>query len=124
KLNGVGDGKFAPDNSVTRGEFVKMISNVLNLPKPETIPEFKDVNPDDWYYEAVSMASEKGYVVGFNEMFNPNDPISRQDIAVIINRVILDKNVDIMLGEKKSFTDADDISDYAIKAVENMQAVA
>ncbi|MEG1879964.1 MAG: S-layer homology domain-containing protein, partial [Oscillospiraceae bacterium] len=67
---------------------------------------------------------EKGYVVGFNEMFNPNDPISRQDIAVIINRVILDKNVDIMLGEKKSFTDADDISDYAIKAVENMQAVA
>lgn len=116
-LNGKEEGKFCPEDFVTREEFVKMIVTAFNL-KVEGISEFYDVSSDRWSYPYVSVANALGIVMGNNNMFMPTNNITRQDMAVIIYRTLQYQgyeptrgNVDVL------FSDYDKISDYAKNSV-------
>ena len=119
-VNGVGDGKFMPQNPVTRAEFVKMLALLSGDEiQPVTESRFKDVDTNSWYAPYVSWASEKGYVFGVSDTaFAPNDKITREQIALIIQR-FADKE-EYGLASKndgKVFADSTDISGYARDAV-------
>lgn len=121
-VQGSGDGNFYPENNVTRAEFVQMIVNMTGDAKPETPTAFSDVAADDWYYEAVSIGSGAGYITGYPEGdFRPDDLISRQDMAVIIDRVVTAKGIEFAVGETISFSDEAEIADYAKDAVTRAQ---
>lgn len=117
------DGRFRPNDSVTRAEFVKMLVTALRITDKSAPVDLNDVSESDWYYTYVSAAVNYGLVLG-NEHGNfcPNDKITRQDICVIISRA-MDK-----LGYGKSeagsalFNDDYMISDYARDAVYRMRA--
>lgn len=54
---------------------------------PSIYKHFSDVQPSDWYFDAVTYCSA-GYMTGYSDgRFGPNDPIQRQDYAVIMERV-------------------------------------
>ena len=116
-LSGKSEGKFCPEDMVTREEFVTMIVKAFDL-KAETEYEFSDVSKDRWSYEFISTASKLQIVMGSNGMFRPSDNITRQDMAVIIYRTLqylgyepTRGNVDVL------FSDYDKISDYAKNSV-------
>ncbi len=121
-VQGAGDGNFYPENNVTRAEFVQMIVNMTGDAMPESSASFSDVATDDWYYEAVSIGSAAGYITGYPEGdFRPDDLISRQDMAVIIDRVVTAKGIEFTVGEMISFSDEAEIADYAKDAVTRAQ---
>lgn len=48
-ISGYPDGTFKPDNSVTRAEFAKIITEAFNLQEKNPL-EYEDVAQDGWYY--------------------------------------------------------------------------
>ncbi|MBQ7097121.1 MAG: S-layer homology domain-containing protein [Clostridia bacterium] len=113
-LNGKGAGIFAPEDSVTRGEFIKMITTAMALKNSGTETPFVDVAPDAWYAPYAAMAYKQGIVLGDNEnRFNPDAKITREDMVTILYRAL---NVNAE-GSALSFTDSGQISDYALVAV-------
>ena len=59
--------------------------------------------------------SGAGIIQGSDGMFNPNSPVTREDTAVMISRML--KNNGTVLEGAYTFSDTDSISDYAKDAV-------
>ena len=117
-INGYEDNSFKPDKFVTRAEFVSMISKALKLNTQSLNTAFKDISASDWFYYSVVAAASEGYVSGYNGYFNPANNITRQDVCVIINNIIMKK--DGLTGSHElTYNDGNLISDYAQEAVKN-----
>ena len=120
------DGKmhFRPEQSVTRAEFVKLLYGICSEEQIEagSKSKFSDVSADAWYAPYVAWGVEEGLVSGVSETeFAPEKNISRQDMAVLLERYLKwsEKRVK---GEKVPvFTDHASISGYAVSAVETLQ---
>lgn len=116
-IDGFADGGFYPENSVTRAQLCKIISLAFEL-EQSAEPSFEDVNEGDWYYNFVSMAKSAGIVNGDGNKFNPDENITRQDIAVMLFRIL--ENKGITVEEEKEFADMNEVSEYAQTAVAKM----
>lgn len=120
-VNGYGDGTFRPDSTVTRAEFVKMITNAVKLATTDIAGiGFSDVSDTAWYANCVKLAYANNIVQGHNGMFRPLDNILRQDAAIIIYKTIV--GCGIKIDGVKNFGDEADISDYAKTYVLSMAA--
>lgn len=112
------DGKFNPNNSISRAEFSTMIAQCFF--KGETANgavKFADVNSTDWYYAYTTLLAEKGIVNGVGDgKFSPNSMITREDMAVIAVRCLSSK-ISVADAEYLAFVDAGRVSDYAKNAV-------
>ena len=111
-VNGIGDGTFAPERSVTRAEFVKMIVEAFEF-KGAGTAEFDDISGDEWYAEVVLIAANNGIVNGYEGKFSPTDNISCQDAALILRRVAEMKGI----GLPKPPADESEAAEYARSAV-------
>ncbi len=117
-INGKQEGIFAPNDLVTREEFVKMLIIMLDCVNSEADCEFSDVLPGTWYYLYVASGVECGLIKGISpENFGTGQNISRQDIAVLTSRAA--DFLGIMLTNTKQtvFNDFDGISEYAKESV-------
>ncbi|MCR2804391.1 S-layer homology domain-containing protein [Paenibacillus soyae] len=117
-INGYEDGRFRPQDQVTRAQFTTMLSRALALDAnaDETIV-FKDAEQIPEYARAhVTQAVAEGIVKGFEDnTFRPHQLISRSEIAVMAMRVIgyEEKHA----GKQLVFADADQIQEWAYPAV-------
>ncbi|MBR3933640.1 MAG: S-layer homology domain-containing protein [Clostridia bacterium] len=120
-ISGYPDGSFKPLNNVTRAEFTKMITVFAGIENIDASVNFADVKESDWCYEYILKAFSGGLVNGISETeFKPESQISRQDVCVIISRYLGDK---LSSSSELSYTDADEVSDYAANAVASLSAV-
>ncbi|MDR2132333.1 MAG: S-layer homology domain-containing protein [Clostridiales Family XIII bacterium] len=86
-INGYPDGTFVPDGTITRAEFVTIINKARNYTAMTNIP-FRDVPVNEWYFAEVQRAYSAGYIQGDSEgNFKPGAQITRQEVAVILNRI-------------------------------------
>ena len=82
-----GDGtNFYPNNNITRAEMAVIISNLLVL-KEQAQNNFVDLE-DKWYTEAILKCNAAGIMLGDGEKVRPNDPITRQEAAVLIGKML------------------------------------
>ncbi len=110
-INGVGDGKFDPQATVTREQFVKMLCVALNLTEEAEI-SFTDIASDDWSLPYIKKAVKAGLISGMDDnTFGYGVGISRQDIAVILHRTVKETTGDAQFADKA------EIADYAVEAV-------
>jgi len=83
---------------------------------------FADVVQGSWYETAVGWAAVNGIVQGYGEgFFGPNDPIARQDLAVILERYM--DFIDLGLNVNDQwilFADEANISSYAMNAIQTL----
>jgi hypothetical protein len=124
-IQGIGEGSFSPERPVSRAEFVSMLMRMFGLSEAASgSVEFADVRPGDWYYGLVAAAQSLGIVNGTPDgSFGSNEEISRQDMAVIVQRTLDALKIKpTMKGGQPQFGDYADISDYATKAVSLMQS--
>jgi len=49
---------------------------------------FTDVSKEKWYYPAIEFVSFKGYMIGYDNLFRPDDYITRSEVATIIQRMM------------------------------------
>jgi hypothetical protein len=78
-----------PNKKITRAEFVSLLVNALGLKKdPEQdARDFSDIEPNQWFYQSVNIASSLGIVKGVTQTtFGPNRNITRGEIAAFITR--------------------------------------
>jgi hypothetical protein len=117
-INGYTDNTFRPDNSITRAEFAKILVNAFGLTSTKRVT-FSDVKDSDWYSESVSALVENEIALGMgNGYFGANNNITRQDMAVMLYKVMQKKNINIeKIREFPTFNDAEEISEYARNAV-------
>ena len=119
-MNGIGSGKFAPNNTITRAEICQILYNMEQRPAVQTDSAFRDVKPTQWYHDAITWAAEHNIVHGNGHgRFDPTAPITRQELAVILHGYANFKAV--QTDEQADLTDyADDtqISSWALPAMQ------
>ena len=118
-VNGDEKGNFNPENKVAREEFVKMlvIAGGINASGDA---ELTDVSKDGWYYKYVAAAYASGIVTGLGDgTFGIGTNVTRQDMAVMIYRLLKSKNIS---ASTDKFADDSEIADYAKDAVYVLRA--
>ncbi|NBD22945.1 S8 family serine peptidase [Paenibacillus glycinis] len=119
-LNGTKAGKFEPKANVTRAQFASMLVRGLGLQKTAAKAPFGDVKATDWFAQDVAAAYAAGLVEGANGSFNPNAPINRQDLTVMLARAAELLNLLKPEGTHKPYADAAQISAYAQDSVQTV----
>lgn len=66
-MNGKGNGKFAPDASMTRAEAAQMFYNLLQNKTADQNVKFTDVAATVWYSNAVSTLAARGVINGVGD---------------------------------------------------------
>ena len=118
-ITGYPDGTFKPNNTVTRAEFSVLIYKMLSL-SPVFEKQFADVNEEDWFYKYINAVGSKGIVTGYDGIFNPDAPVSRQDMAVMVYRML---EIGNDTEYSYNFKDHNDISGYAVDAVYALESM-
>lgn len=86
-LSGCSDGRFRPNEPITRAEFAAMAAAFAELPQAESAP-FRDVSKSHWAYDAINSAAEAGWIAGYPDgTFRPESEISRAETVTLINRL-------------------------------------
>lgn len=118
-IDGYGDGSFRPDDEVTREEFVKLIAAAFEISADNAVCDFADVTEDDWFYPYVAAVTAQGIVNGTGDgRFGAGELISRQDAAVILDRLLIHFGVmNVEASGGRQFGDAGAIADYAVQSV-------
>ncbi|MBQ3287411.1 MAG: S-layer homology domain-containing protein [Firmicutes bacterium] len=120
-MNGVGGGKFAPNDPTTRAMIVTILYRLEGSPAVSEAAPFSDVAAGQWYADAVAWASANDIVKGFPDgTFKPDELITREQFVTILYRYAQFKGYDVSVGEDTnilSFNDALEVSDWANAAV-------
>ncbi len=117
-VNGKDEDTYAPNDNVTRAEFLKIaLLNAGYEVDGEAGEEFSDVSTGDWFYEYVSYGADQGFIEGYSDStFRPNDSINRAEALVIIMRIAGEDEYEVDEDwEEFEDVDADDWFAYAIE---------
>ncbi len=120
-LSGYPDGKFRPENNVSRAEFAKIMITASGIKAvPTTVSSFSDVDINEWYCPYIESAKEflTGYQYSGYAMYLPDKIAIREDIAVALVKL---KGYDVSVADlgmlKSMFSDYDSISEAAKRYV-------
>lgn len=89
-MNGTGANLFSPNTNVTRAQMVQMLFNagLYNEPSKRTTSSFSDVPDNHWALTAIETMRNERVVNGFgNDIFRPNEQITRAQMAVVLKNV-------------------------------------
>lgn len=115
-ISGKGNGLFAPNDEVTRQEFVKMLVGAFALQAEDTTCKFEDVTAD-WAKQSVAIAAALEIVNGMSDtMFAPEEKITREDGAVMLARTATVLGSGLAESGDR-FADDAQIADYARASV-------
>ena len=96
-VNGMGDGTYAPEGTVTRAQFVQMMVNLLGETEAGTGCPYTDIVGEEsnpWYYTAVSKAWELELIVfADGETFLPEQAITREEMATLLSKALQSKGL-------------------------------
>lgn len=112
---------FEPNANTNRAMIVSILYRLEGQPTVTLESNFEDVAADQWYTDAVVWAVENGIAVGYGDgNFGPMDPITREQIAAFFYRMAIYRGMETVTLEENlsSFSDVDQISEYAIPAVQ------
>ncbi|KXG77466.1 S-layer homology domain-containing protein [Thermotalea metallivorans] len=89
-IQGIGNGRFAPDEPVTREQMAAMLDKIipeLNL-SPWDAGRFPDVPENSWSYGFIMKMTQNHIFSGYPDgTFRPKEAITRAQMASLINRI-------------------------------------
>ena len=122
-INGKSKNMFCPNDSITREEAVKIIVNSFGLYDENLVCEFIDVEPERWSNAFIASAVKNGIVMGVTDCeFAPEEKITRQDMCVIIYRLLTAKKI-ASTDSIALFDDMNSVADYAKTAVKELKSL-
>lgn len=112
-INGMDETTFAPDASVTKGQFVKLIVAALDMTPADT------ASSGHWAVPYVNVAKDVNLINDAITVATDADldtPITREEMASVVTKAAVYKAVEATAVET-SFTDNDAISTWAVEDV-------
>lgn len=105
--------RFSPNMAVTRGMMVTILHRLAGSPAAGG-SSFDDVPAGRYYTQAVAWAEQTGIVTSTQNAFRPDQPISREEMAVLFYRYLApDTAADSLDG----FSDSGAVSSWAAEAM-------
>ena len=105
---------FEPGGTTTRAMLAQILYREAGSPAVSGNDTFTDTQEGAWYADAVLWATQAGVISGYGDgRFGPNDPVSREQIAVILWRY-----AGSPAAQGEDFADAASISTWAADAVD------
>jgi hypothetical protein len=116
---GTGNGQFSPNAPITRSMLVTVLWRYEGSPVAATSNPFDDVEEGSWYETAVKWANANGVVSGYgNGLFGSNDMITREQMAAILYRYALAKEVKMgATSDLSGYNDALQVSNWSYDAM-------
>ncbi len=123
-VKGYEDGTIRPNETITRDEFVTLLVKAFEITtKSDAVNYYKDIPAGSWQIPYVAAATEAGIVNGMEALtFGAGKEVSRQDMATMIYKAAVKFNVTLPQEKMVAFNDAENISGYAIEAVNRLAA--
>ena len=116
-IKGTSETTFTPGDNIRRGDYILILTRLFSLESDSTAKDFDDVAKGSYYYEAIQTARALGIAQGDdNNHFNPEAPITRQDMITLTMRAVeltgylSMQNAEVNLSK---FLDGSDVSVYA-----------
>ena len=124
-VNGVGDGMFLPQSTVSRFEFIKMITGVCGIVNENAQANYIDLNKTHWAYSYVASAYEMGLLDIYSEkIFNGAAPITREEIAYVSVKAMIKAG---LIDEKQAvlpdFSDKDKMSEFSLMPIARLASL-
>ena len=120
-FKGEGEGRFAPNRAITRAEFVTILGRKAGITPSGASTAFKDVKGDSYYAPYVAWAASAGMIQGTGGgKFEPNRTITREEMAVILDKFLSHEKKAYASAAKGQFHDGTKISSWAKDSVEKM----
>lgn len=104
------NGKFSPNDNLTRAQMAAILARLLALPKAESAG-FTDVAENAWYADGIDRCYAAGIMLGSDGKAMPNNSITREQTMTMLCRALgieAKENADL-----SAYTDADEVSNYA-----------
>ena len=124
-VNGDGNGLFLPQNTVSRYEFIKMITGVCGIVNQNSKAPFGDLDESHWAYVYVASAFEAGMLDIYSaEIFNGAAPITREEIAYVsVNAMLKSGCLEKTVDEIPAFTDTNEMSSYSPSSIATLASL-
>ena len=91
-MQGTDNKIFSPQEITSRATIVTILWRMENEPVITSNNYFSDVADDMWYKDAVTWAAENGIVEGYEGNFDPENAITREQLASVLYRYAKHKN--------------------------------
>jgi hypothetical protein len=125
-IKGIDDTHYGPQANVTRADFVTLAIRSLGLDEASgTIAQsaFTDVSEDAYYASSIDKAVQLGLIQGSDGKFRPKDAITREEAAVVLQKLIQYKaGTQSSVAATASFKDMNSVSEWAKQAVSELKA--
>ncbi len=111
--------RFDPHGTTTRGMIVTILHRIESAPATGATNPFEDVAEGKWYTDAIIWAANNKIVSGYgNGRFGADDPITREQMAVILMNYAKLKGYDVTArADLSGFIDADTVTGWALEAM-------
>ncbi|MCL2171181.1 MAG: S-layer homology domain-containing protein [Defluviitaleaceae bacterium] len=130
-FEGMGDGLFAPQEHMTRAQFITVLARLDGTNAALfAFPHFDDVDIESWYGPAISWATmmeiiDYGILSEAPEgSFLPHDYILREEMAILFANYLAIRGLNPPEGYYPAFYDIADASPWARIPIANMRAQA
>lgn len=103
--------KMSPNSHITRAQVAAMVTRAFGATKTADVSMYVDVKSGEWYYDSVAQALQMGCLETFGNAINPNEAVSRQEVAVMLVKAAgypLVENPAVVLAQ---FSDGGSVSD-------------
>lgn len=114
-MSGYSADTFAPNDNLSRAMLAQILYNLEEKPSARTDIRFTDVSGDAWYSDAVLWAAENGIAQGYDGHFDPEAPITREQVATMLWNYAGKPATDN--ARALNYSDADKISGWAVNAM-------
>ena len=93
-ISGYGNGTFGGNRSITRAEFVTLLTKAWNIDTTDSAKNIFDDVSGHWASDAINSFAKLGYVSGYPDgEFHPDDKVTRAEVVSVINRMVGTKSV-------------------------------
>lgn len=113
-VSGISVSRFAPNNNITRAEFLALIVRSLGISGASYKNNIPDVNGTDWYATTVAAAVEKGLIPA--EAFRPKDNATREEMSKMLFDACKFAGIELNENAELKFADAEEISEKNVVA--------
>jgi spore germination protein YaaH len=96
-MQGISSTHFAPDKPLTRAQSATILVRALNIETGRSkAPYFSDVSASHWALEYIEAARREGIMMGTgSNTFGPENPLTREQMAVMLHRILGDEYQDV-----------------------------
>lgn len=117
---------IGPSSPMSRGDFARSIVKAMDIPiikeeikksgrkkVEEPKPLFKDVKSDHRNFDYIEEVAKKSIMVGIDETFNPDKPLSRVEAFAIVVRILGFENLAPIKNYSLGYQDEDKVQPWA-----------